>query len=173
MTETHQIQISDEVTFFKLHDRNGDGQWDDNDLKALYGFERDVDASAKHIRTIIDRAFHDLDMDGDGLISLTEYMQSKLPSWTPEEIQADKQWRDDHPSGEASDEEQQHHERPEWQEGDHGEEQQQQQQQDDGVDNDPVPDKFKVQKQTKKFYQYYHKKRKRTNALLVRVCDCV
>lgn len=143
MTETHQIQISDEVTFFKLHDRNGDGQWDDNDLKALYGFERDVDASAKHIRTIIDRAFHDLDMDGDGLISLTEYMQSKLPSWTPEEIQADKQWRDDHPSG-ASDQEQeqqQHHERPEWQEGDHGEEQE-----DDGVDKDPVPDKFKVQK---------------------------
>lgn len=138
MTETHQIQISDEVTFFKLHDRNGDGQWDDNDLKALYGFERDVDASAKHIRTIIDRAFHDLDMDGDGLISLTEYMQSKLPTWTPEELQADKEWRDDHPSSESDQErkQEQHHERPEWQEGD---------QVDEEGDKDPVPDKFKVQ----------------------------
>lgn len=138
MTETHQIQISDEVTFFKLHDRNGDGQWDDNDLKALYGFERDVDASAKHIRTIIDRAFHDLDMDGDGLISLTEYMQSKLPTWTPEELQADKEWRDDHPPSESEQEhkQEQHHERPEWQEGD---------QVDEEGDKDPVPDKFKVQ----------------------------
>ncbi|KAI9314572.1 DNA topoisomerase [Dichotomocladium elegans] len=135
MQETHQIHISDEVTFFKMHDRDGDGMWDEGDLRALYGFERDVDAGAKHIRLIIDRVFRDLDTDLDGFISLQEYMRSKLPDWTAEEINADRIWQEEHheaaqvsASTEPSTVDEAIH-NPQWEE----------------VDEPVVPDKFKVQ----------------------------
>lgn len=133
MDEWHRIQISDEVAFFKIHDTNGDGFWDESELRAIYGFERDIDPSAKHVRTIVDRAFQDLDTNGDRLISLTEYMRSQLPDWTEEELREDKQWRAEHAEETVSQQTQQEkppREWPHWQE----------------TDDDHIPDKFKASK---------------------------
>ncbi|KAI8141543.1 hypothetical protein BJV82DRAFT_618153 [Fennellomyces sp. T-0311] len=133
MQDTHGIQVSDEVAFFKIHDANGDGYWDEFDLRAMYGLERDVDPSAKHVRTIIDRAFQDLDIDGDRLISLAEYMRSQLPDWTPEEKNQDKQWMDEHPKV-AEPVAVHHHEQPQWStDDDHHDE-----------EEDHVPQKFRA-----------------------------
>ncbi|KAL0074190.1 hypothetical protein J3Q64DRAFT_1778974 [Phycomyces blakesleeanus] len=95
--DTHQIQSADEMSFFKIHDLNGDGFWDAHELRAMYGLERDIDPDAKHIRTIIDRVFEDLDKDLDGYVSMAEYMTTKLPNWTEEEKVADKMWKEEHP----------------------------------------------------------------------------
>ncbi|KAI9032879.1 hypothetical protein CLU79DRAFT_728471 [Phycomyces nitens] len=95
--DTHQIQSADEMSFFKIHDLNGDGFWDAHELRAMYGLERDIDPDAKHVRTIIDRVFADLDKDLDGYVSMAEYMTTKLPNWTEEEKVAEKMWKEEHP----------------------------------------------------------------------------
>ncbi|SAM04744.1 hypothetical protein [Absidia glauca] len=92
MDNTHHIEISDEVTFFKLHDLDRDGYWNDHEVQAIYGLERDI-PDAPHVTTIVRRAFEELDSNMDGLISMKEYMVKHLPNWTEEEIQAEKQWR--------------------------------------------------------------------------------
>lgn len=131
MHDTHSIQVSDEVAFFKIHDLDGDGFWDTHELQAMYGLERDIDPSASHIRAIINRAFQDLDADQDNRISLQEYMQSKLPNWTPEERRQEKQWQDRHPVQEQQ-QQQEYHRTAEW--VSHHEE-----------ESEGVPDKFRVQ----------------------------
>ncbi|KAI7848722.1 hypothetical protein BDC45DRAFT_522593 [Circinella umbellata] len=147
MQDTHGIQVSDEVAFFKIHDTNGDGFWDESDLRAMYGLERDIDPNAHHVRTIVDRALQDLDMDKDGLISLAEYMKSKLPDWTPEEVKEEKQWMDHHSSQTHTPRSVEQKERPQWNEVNEEE--------DDNEDNvghdykykqagDFVPNKFKA-----------------------------
>ncbi|CAO3596791.1 unnamed protein product [Absidia cylindrospora] len=35
MDNTHHIEISDEVTFFKLHDLDRDGYWNDHEVRAI------------------------------------------------------------------------------------------------------------------------------------------
>ncbi|KAG0178163.1 DNA topoisomerase 3-beta-1 [Apophysomyces sp. BC1021] len=118
MHDTHQIQVSDEVTFFKLHDLDGDGFWDDRELRAMYGLERDIDPNAVHVKTIINRAFEELDTGRDGLISLTEYMRSKLPNWTEEEKKAEKRWKEEHQDEKATTLHQRslHDDLPQWEE---------------------------------------------------------
>ncbi|ORZ19901.1 hypothetical protein BCR42DRAFT_410771 [Absidia repens] len=98
MDNTHHIEISDEVTFFKLHDLDRDGYWNDHEVRAIYGLERDVSSDASHVNTIVWRAFQDLDSDKDGLISMKEYMVHHLPDWTEEEIKVERQWRLTHSS---------------------------------------------------------------------------
>ncbi|KAI8384578.1 uncharacterized protein BYT42DRAFT_562959 [Radiomyces spectabilis] len=99
MRETHRMEIADAVTFFKLHDLDGNGFLDANELRAIYGWERDVNPDANHIQDIIQRALQELDKDQDGLISMQEYLASKLPQWTEADQQAENQWREDHPVG--------------------------------------------------------------------------
>ncbi|KAI8089923.1 uncharacterized protein BX664DRAFT_334230 [Halteromyces radiatus] len=129
MDDTHHVEISDEVTFFKLHDLDGDGYWTDRELRSLYGLERDVSSDAIHVNTIVHRAFQDLDTNHDGLISLQEYMVYHLPDWTEEEILIEKQWRLSHPSPELLVDH--HSPAASWEENDN--------------DDDHIPNKFKVQ----------------------------
>ncbi|KAI9278242.1 hypothetical protein BDA99DRAFT_491550 [Phascolomyces articulosus] len=149
MQDTHGIQVNDEVAFFKIHDDNGDGFWDESDLRAMYGLERDIDPNAHHVRTIVDRALQDLDKDKDGKISLEEYMKSQLPDWTPEEIQEEKEWMDHHPPQTGTPKAFHHSDQPEWSEGDHEEEEQSgssshEAQYQHHQEGDFVPDKFKA-----------------------------
>ncbi|KAI8060149.1 hypothetical protein BC940DRAFT_312711 [Gongronella butleri] len=96
MNEAHHIEALDEIAFFTLHDMNNDGFLDDHEIRAIYGLERGISGDASHVNAIVRRAFFDLDRDGDGLISKTEYMQFHLPDWTEAEIRADKQWQVTH-----------------------------------------------------------------------------
>jgi hypothetical protein len=80
MQDDHHIEVTDEVTFFKLHDLDNDGFWSDKELQSLYGFERDIDPNESHIKTIIDRVYQDMDLNKDGFISLEEYITNQLPS---------------------------------------------------------------------------------------------
>lgn len=137
MRDSHHIEVSDEVAFFKIHDTNGDGFWDEMELRSMYGLERDVDPEARHVGTIINRAFQDLDADADRLISLQEYMRSKLPDWTEQEKKQEQQWIEQHagdasslPSPAAAARAYDDADRPQWQEHDDNE--------------DHVPDKFRA-----------------------------
>lgn len=93
MHDAHQMEIMDEVTFFKLHDLDGDGFWDEKELQSMYGFERDVDPNANHIKLIIDGVYKDMDMNKDRFISQDEYINSKLPSLSKKEEQQEEEWK--------------------------------------------------------------------------------
>jgi hypothetical protein len=85
MTEAHQIEVKDEVTFFKLHDLDNDGFWDEKELQSMYGLERDIDPNANHIKRIIDSVYQEMDLNRDRFISMDEYMNARLPSVSKEE----------------------------------------------------------------------------------------
>lgn len=93
MNEAHQIEVTDEVTFFKLHDVDGDGFWDEKELQSMYGLERDIDPNTSHIKKIIDRVYEEMDMNKDRLISLDEYITAKLPSITAREEKLEEEYR--------------------------------------------------------------------------------
>jgi inorganic pyrophosphatase/exopolyphosphatase len=93
MHDAHQIEVTDEVTFFKLHDLDGDGFWDEYELKSMYGLERDIDPNATHIKLIIDRVYKDMDMNKDRFISMDEYITSKLPSLSKKEEKQEEEWK--------------------------------------------------------------------------------
>lgn len=80
MKEHHGIEINDEVTFFKLHDLDGDGYWDEGELKYMFGIESDVDPNSSHIQHIIARIYQEIDTNKDKFISLKEYVSKKLAS---------------------------------------------------------------------------------------------
>ncbi|KAI8369136.1 hypothetical protein EDC96DRAFT_122089 [Choanephora cucurbitarum] len=79
MHQSRQVEISDEVAFFKYHDINKDGFWDEKELRVMYGFESDADPDSIHIKSIIDGVFEDMDKNRDRLISQDEYTNAKLP----------------------------------------------------------------------------------------------
>ncbi|KAI8047963.1 uncharacterized protein B0P05DRAFT_565071 [Gilbertella persicaria] len=91
MSESHNIEIQDEVAFFKIHDLNQDGFWDEEELKSMYGLERDIDPNAQHIKLIIDRVFQDMDLNRDRLISLDEYINAKLPMITEKQQRVEEE----------------------------------------------------------------------------------
>ncbi|KAI8638974.1 hypothetical protein BD408DRAFT_422226 [Parasitella parasitica] len=91
MNEAHQIEVTDEVTFFKLHDLDGDGFWDEKELQSMYGLERDIDPKTSHIKLIIDRVYKEMDMNKDRFISLDEYITAKLPSLSQREENLEKE----------------------------------------------------------------------------------
>ncbi|OAC99788.1 hypothetical protein MUCCIDRAFT_83828 [Mucor lusitanicus CBS 277.49] len=93
MNEAHQIEVTDEVTFFKLHDVDGDGFWDEKELQSMYGLERDIDPNTSHIKKIIDRVYEEMDMNKDRFISMDEYITAKLPSITAREEKLEKEYR--------------------------------------------------------------------------------
>lgn len=95
MHDDHHIEVTDEVTFFKLHDLDNDGFWSDKELQSLYGFERDIDPNEQHIKTIINRVYQDMDFNKDGLISLEEYIASKLPSLTKREEKLEEELKEE------------------------------------------------------------------------------
>ncbi|OZJ06210.1 hypothetical protein BZG36_00837 [Bifiguratus adelaidae] len=89
MAEDHDLDNFDEVVFFKLHDLNHDGHLDEKELMAMYGLERDIDLESRHIKAIINRAFQDMDTNGDRMISLQEYLAVQMPDWSPQEARED------------------------------------------------------------------------------------
>lgn len=93
MHDDHHIEVTDEVTFFKLHDLDNDGFWDEKELKSMYGLERDVDPNASHINIIIDRIYKDMDMNKDRFISMDEYITSKLPILTQLDRETERRWK--------------------------------------------------------------------------------
>ncbi|KAL7311398.1 hypothetical protein PS15m_009167 [Mucor circinelloides] len=97
MNEAHQIEVTDEVTFFKLHDIDGDGFWDEKELQSMYGLERDIDPNTSHIKLIIDRVYEEMDMNKDRFISLDEYITAKLPSITAREEKLEREYRKKEP----------------------------------------------------------------------------
>lgn len=92
MLKHHNIQAFDEISFFKMHDLNHDSYLDESELRSFYGFERDVDPQASHIKAIIGRVLEDMDMDKDGRISMSEYIRKQLPELTPKEQEQDDEW---------------------------------------------------------------------------------
>lgn len=88
MHEEHEIEITDEVTFFKLHDLDDDGFWDESDIRAMYGFEEASDTGSDHAKVIIKRVIKGMDVDEDGRVSLEEYIKHKLPLLTKREEEA-------------------------------------------------------------------------------------
>lgn len=85
MHEEHEIEITDEVTFFKLHDLEDDGYWDESDIRAMYGFEAATDSDSDQSKVIIKRVIKGMDTDQDGRVSLEEYIKHKLPVLTKRE----------------------------------------------------------------------------------------
>ncbi|RUS30640.1 hypothetical protein BC938DRAFT_479132 [Jimgerdemannia flammicorona] len=98
MLNHHNVEVSDEITFFKMHDLNQDGYLDESELRSLYGFERNVNPNAPHIRAIIGRALSDMDTDRDGRISLREYLNKQMPEMTAKEKVDDAEWIKNNPS---------------------------------------------------------------------------
>lgn len=78
MKAHHGIEINDEVTFFKLHDLDGDGYWDEGELKYMFGVESDTDPNSSHIQHVIARIYQEIDTNNDRFISLKEYIAKKL-----------------------------------------------------------------------------------------------
>lgn len=101
MNEAHQIEVTDEVTFFKLHDLDGDGFWDEKELQSMYGLERDIDPNTSHIKLIIDRVYEEMDMNKDRFISLDEYITAKLPSISAREEKLEQDIKKKAPSSSA------------------------------------------------------------------------
>ncbi|KAG2209995.1 hypothetical protein INT47_003431 [Mucor saturninus] len=93
MHDDHHIEVTDEVTFFKIHDLDGDGFWDEQELKSMYGLERSIDPNAQHIKVIIDRVYKDMDMNKDRYISMDEYITSKLPILTQLDKEREHRWK--------------------------------------------------------------------------------
>ncbi|KAI8992059.1 hypothetical protein BDF20DRAFT_84429 [Mycotypha africana] len=81
MHEAHQIEINDEVAFFKIHDLNKDGFWDENELRSMYGLERDIDPNAQHVQMIIEKVYEKMDLNRDRFISQDEYILATLPDF--------------------------------------------------------------------------------------------
>ncbi|RUS20808.1 hypothetical protein BC937DRAFT_94345 [Endogone sp. FLAS-F59071] len=92
MLKHHNIQVFDEISFFKLHDLDHDNYLDESELRSLYGFERDVDPQASHIKAIIGRVLEDMDTDKDGRISMSEYIRKQLPELSSKEREQDDEW---------------------------------------------------------------------------------
>lgn len=93
MHDAHQIEVTDEVTFFKIHDLDNDGFWSESELQSMYGLERDIDPNANHIKIIIDRVYQDMDFNKDRFISLDEYITSKLPVLTKLDQEREERWK--------------------------------------------------------------------------------
>ncbi|CAO3598988.1 unnamed protein product [Absidia cylindrospora] len=70
---------------FVLHDQNGDGHLDGHELRAAFSdFDHDSEedptkhVSLEDITLMVDHVLGEDDLDGDGMISWEEYMQSQL-----------------------------------------------------------------------------------------------
>ncbi|KAJ8682116.1 hypothetical protein QAD02_017908 [Eretmocerus hayati] len=87
--QDHMDQEFDPRTFFYLHDLNGDGYWDQNEVKALFlkeldklyaeGHpEDDLMERAEELERMREHVMREADIDRDGLISYQEFLdQSK------------------------------------------------------------------------------------------------
>ncbi|CAO3686743.1 unnamed protein product [Rhizopus stolonifer] len=92
MKETHQMEVADEVAFFKIHDLNKDGHWDESELVSMYGTERNVDPQAEHIQSIIKTIYNTMDLNKDGFISQDEYItNAALPPITENHEKKEKE----------------------------------------------------------------------------------
>lgn len=92
MKEAHQMEVADEIAFFKIHDLNKDGHWDESELLSMYGTERNVDPQAEHIQNIIKTIHNTMDLDKDGLISQDEYItNAALPPITEKHEKKEKE----------------------------------------------------------------------------------
>ena len=85
MHQDHQIEITDEVAFFKIHDLNNDGFWSQEEMQSLYGVERGIDPTENHIMSLIDSVFEEMDTNKDRYISLEEYLAHNLPAVSKED----------------------------------------------------------------------------------------
>ncbi|CEI90995.1 hypothetical protein RMCBS344292_05300 [Rhizopus microsporus] len=94
MKEIHQMEVSDAATFFKIHDSDKNGFWDEKELLNIYGVERDVDPEAEHLKSIVEHVFSVMDLNKDRLISQDEYTSSKfLPSITKDQEKKEKEMK--------------------------------------------------------------------------------
>lgn len=93
MLDAHHIEITDEITFFKLHDIDKDGFWSVQEVSAIYGIERNVDPNAPYIKGLVERVYQIMDKDKDRFISLEEYLSNKLPDLTKSELEQEKAYK--------------------------------------------------------------------------------
>ncbi|KAG0747311.1 hypothetical protein G6F57_003699 [Rhizopus arrhizus] len=92
MKEAHQMEVADEVSFFKIHDLNKDGFWDEDELMSMYGIERGIDPKAEHIQVIIEEIYKAMDLNKDRFISQDEYITSTfLPTITKQQEEKEKE----------------------------------------------------------------------------------
>ncbi|KAI8098819.1 uncharacterized protein BX664DRAFT_319668 [Halteromyces radiatus] len=81
-----QLNEDDMIYYlFVLHDKNGDGHLDGHELRAAFSdFDHDREedptkfVSLEDITLMVDHVLGEDDLDGDGMISWEEYMQSQL-----------------------------------------------------------------------------------------------
>ncbi|KAL2116493.1 hypothetical protein VTJ04DRAFT_8661 [Mycothermus thermophilus] len=76
MAEEHHLDQFDAASFFALHDFNGDGNWDAEEIQRTYGL---MDPSNAHVpddrKAIVSRHVMTLiDSNGDGLVTRDEFV---------------------------------------------------------------------------------------------------
>ncbi|OBZ87805.1 Multiple coagulation factor deficiency protein 2 [Choanephora cucurbitarum] len=77
------LELSEEDAIyylFVIHDLNGDGFLDGHELRvAMSDFDHEeLDLSLKEVTEMIDHVLEEDDINGDGLISWSEYLESQL-----------------------------------------------------------------------------------------------
>lgn len=78
MTEEHHLDEWDPASFFSLHDFNGDGVWQPEEMLATYGLfdESNKDVSETRRAEIIAELTALLDRDGDGAVAKEEFTRA-------------------------------------------------------------------------------------------------
>ncbi|KAI8973395.1 hypothetical protein BDF20DRAFT_882138 [Mycotypha africana] len=98
MTDKEDIELSeDDIVYymFVLHDTNGDGYLDGNELREAFidygkdhqhdegerkqkNIDKDVAFTLEDVTAMVDHILEEDDKNGDGLISWSEYLESRL-----------------------------------------------------------------------------------------------
>lgn len=76
MIVEHHISNFDPTSFFKLHDFDSDGVWEDSEIRRTYGLEdvSNKDVTEQRKQEVVSRVLELFDTNRDGFISATEWM---------------------------------------------------------------------------------------------------
>ncbi|KAF8499223.1 hypothetical protein F5888DRAFT_1611914 [Russula emetica] len=86
MATEHHIESFDLPSFFQLHDLNGDGVWDAEEVEAIYGVHhvysqkksKDEEEHQQKAKLVVDTVFEAIDKDKDGKITVEEFEAAGL-----------------------------------------------------------------------------------------------
>lgn len=98
--QDHMDQVFDHRAFFMMHDVDGNGVWDANEVKALFiseldkmygpnGPNKDLHERAEEMERMREHVFNESDLNRDGLIDFNEFVQQTKNS----DFQNDQGWQ--------------------------------------------------------------------------------